>query len=70
MEAREIRELTNEEIDAEIERAREELFNLRFRSSYEELENPSLLKDLRREIARLKTIRRERELRSVGDADA
>jgi large subunit ribosomal protein L29 len=70
MEAKDIRELTIDEIDLEIERAREELFKLRFRSAYEELENPSLLRELRRDIARMKTIRHERELAPTGDSDA
>ncbi len=59
MQASEIRELSREEIDEELERTQEELFNLRFRASYEELENPSLIRELRRNIARLMTIRGE-----------
>jgi large subunit ribosomal protein L29 len=70
MEAKEIRELTNDEIDVELERAREELFKLKFRAAYEELESPALLKELRRDIARMKTIRHERELEAAGDSDA
>lgn len=58
----EIRELTDEELREEIHRAEEELFRLRFRAAYEELENPSLLRTLRRDLARLKTIRHERTL--------
>ncbi len=59
MQANEIRELSLEEIDEELERTQEELFNLRFRASYEELENPSLIRELRRNVARLMTIRAE-----------
>jgi large subunit ribosomal protein L29 len=70
MEPKDIRELTNDEIDTEMERAQEELFNLRFRAAYEELENPSLLREVRREIARLKTIRHEREPQAAGEGDA
>jgi large subunit ribosomal protein L29 len=70
MDTKTIRELTTDEIDIEIERAQEEMFKLRFRAAYEELENPSLLKELRRNVARMKTIRHERELRAVGDSDA
>jgi len=70
MEAKDIRELTQEEIDIEIERAREELFKLRFRAAYEELENPALIRELRRDVARMKTIRHERELSAAGDSDA
>ena len=70
MEAKDIRELTQEEIDIVIDRAREELFKLRFRAAYEELENPTLIKELRRDVARMKTIRHERELRAAGESDA
>ncbi len=70
MEAKDIRELTNDEIDVELERARDELFKLKFRAAYEELEDPSLLRELRRDIARMKTIRHERELAAAGDSDA
>ena len=56
----EIRELTDAEIEEEIERAEEEIFRLKFRKSYQELDNPALLKTRRRDLARLKTIRHER----------
>lgn len=69
MDAREIRELTDEELQEEIERAEEELFRLRFRSAYEELENPSLLRTLRRGLATLKTIRHERRLAAKDGGD-
>jgi len=70
MDAKDIREMTQDEIDIEIERAREEIFKLRFRGAYEELENSALLRELRRDVARMKTIRHERELRAAGDSDA
>ena len=70
MDAKDIRELTRDEIDIEIERAQEEIFKLRFRAAYEELENPALLKELRRDIARMKTIQHERALQAAGDSDA
>jgi large subunit ribosomal protein L29 len=60
----EIRDLTDEEIREQITQAREELFRLRFRSATQQLENPSLLKGLRRDIARFNTILRERELKN------
>ncbi len=69
MDTREIRELTIDEIDAEVEKAREELFRLRYRASYEELENPALLRQLRRQISRLLTIRQENEPRAAGETD-
>lgn len=58
--AMEIREFTDEELDEELTRAKDEIARLRYRAAFEELENPSLLRTLRREIARLKTVRSER----------
>jgi large subunit ribosomal protein L29 len=57
-----IRDLSNDEIVEQIAQAKEELFRLRFRSATQELESPALIKGLRRDIARMKTILREREL--------
>jgi large subunit ribosomal protein L29 len=62
MDAEAIRELTDEEIAEEIRQAEEELFRLRFRKAYQELESSALLRTRRRELARLKTIQRERQL--------
>ncbi len=62
MTAAEIRDMTAEEIQERIVQAREELFRLRFRSATQELENPALLRQLRRDVARMKTVLREREL--------
>ena len=62
MNATDIRDLSVEEIQDKMTEAREELFRLRFRSATQQLENPSLIKSLRREIARMRTILREREL--------
>ncbi len=62
MKAVDVRELTTEEIHSRIEQLQEELFRLRFRAATMELENPMLLRTLRRDVARLKTVLREREL--------
>jgi large subunit ribosomal protein L29 len=62
MSAETIRELTDEEIREEIRQAEEELFRLRFRKAYQELESSAVLRERRRDLARLKTIQREREL--------
>ncbi|MEI3530549.1 MAG: 50S ribosomal protein L29 [Bacilli bacterium] len=59
----EIRELTNEEILKKIEETKEELFNLRFSQATGNLEKPSRINDLRKLVARMKTILRERELK-------
>jgi large subunit ribosomal protein L29 len=66
MKATEIRDMTRDEIAARVEQLREELFRLRFRSATQELENPMLLRTLRKDIARMNTILRERELQSEG----
>jgi len=60
--AADLREMSVEEINDQIANAKEELFRLRFRGATQELESPSLVKSLRRDIARMKTILREREL--------
>jgi len=61
-----VRDLTTDEITARIEQLQEELFRLRFRRATMELENPMLLRTIRRDIARLRTVLRERELTSGG----
>ena len=55
-------DLTNEEILAKIEEYKEELFNLRFSQATGNLEKPSRIRELRKLVARMKTILREREL--------
>ena len=52
----EIRELTNEEITKKIDECKEELFNLRFSQATGNLEKPSRIKELRKLVARMKTI--------------
>ena len=66
MKAEDIREWDDTEITARLKELREEQFKLRFQSSIMELENPSLLRHIRRDIARLKTVQRERELAQNG----
>jgi large subunit ribosomal protein L29 len=62
MKAEDIREWDEVEIEARVKELKEEQFRLRFQASMMQLENPTLLKSIRRDIARLKTILREREL--------
>ncbi|MGD2152120.1 MAG: 50S ribosomal protein L29 [Gemmatimonadales bacterium] len=64
----EIRELADADIERTIEELKDELFQLRLRSTYEEIENPMKIRQVRRDIARLKTIKRERELQAARDA--
>ena len=58
----ELRELTSEELRKKIEEYKEELFNLRFSQATGNLEKPSRIRELRKLVARMKTILREREL--------
>ena len=61
MKMMELRELTNEELQQKYEDFREELFNLRFQKAMNRLENPLRVKDVRRDIARIKTLITERQ---------
>jgi len=58
----EMRRLTDQELLREGDDRMKALFNLRYQSGTEQLENPSLVRVTRREIARIKTLLREREL--------
>ena len=62
MKINEIRKLTDAEILKEIDTAKEELFNLRFSQATGNLEKPSRINELRKLVARMKTVLREREL--------
>lgn len=62
MKASEFRNLTTAEIEQKIAGFKEELFNLRFQSATGQLDNPMQIKRVRKEIARAKTVLREREL--------
>ena len=62
MTIKDIREKTNAELENEIETLKEELFNLRFQQATGNLENPARIKQVRKTIARIKTVITEREL--------
>lgn len=64
MNVSEIRELTEEEIRERVQQLEEERFRLRFRAATTQLENPMLLRTIRRDIARLKTVLREQQTSS------
>ncbi|MFN2629743.1 MAG: 50S ribosomal protein L29 [Gaiellaceae bacterium] len=59
--ARDLKELSDEELDRKLHETRQELFNLRFQSATGALENSARLTYAKREIARILTIRNERE---------
>jgi large subunit ribosomal protein L29 len=60
--AKEFRNMTTAEIEQKLSSLKEELFNLRFQMATGQLENPTRIKRVRKDIARAKTILREREL--------
>jgi large subunit ribosomal protein L29 len=62
MKAEDLRELTTEELQAKLKELEEEVFNLKFQVASQQLENTARLKDSRRDIARLKTVMREKAL--------
>ncbi len=62
MKSNELRELSDEDLKALIAEYKEELFNLRFSQATGTLEKPHRIKELRKAVARIKTILREREI--------
>jgi large subunit ribosomal protein L29 len=60
--AHEMRTLTDDDLEEKLRAAKEELFNLRFQAATGQLESHGRLRQVRREIARIYTILREREL--------
>lgn len=64
MKANQVHDMTNEELANKLVSLKEELFNLRFRHATGQLENPNLLNTVKKDIARVKTVIRERELKA------
>jgi large subunit ribosomal protein L29 len=62
MKAEEIRDWDEIEIEAQLKELKEEQFKLRFQLSMMELENPNLCRQVKRDIARIETVKKEREL--------
>ena len=62
MEMNKIREMSDMELNAELLKMKKDLFNLRFQHVTGQLENPLKLREMKRDIARIKTIIREKEL--------
>lgn len=63
MKTKDLREMTNEELLKQIDDLKTELFNLRFQLATGQLDNPARIREVRKGIARGKTIIRERELK-------
>ena len=67
MKINELRKLTNEDLNKKITESKKELLDLRIKQSTGSLEKPSKIHELRKDIARMKTILRERELSEGGE---
>jgi len=65
MELKKIREMTEAELTAELKKKKSELFNLRFQHVTGQLENPIKMRDVKKDIARVKTIIREKEIKNA-----
>ena len=68
MKAAEIRELSADDLQAKLKEARAELFNLRFQLAINQLENPMRIKAVKKDIARVKTVIRQNELKDSAEA--
>jgi large subunit ribosomal protein L29 len=62
MKAKEIKEMSDQEMDTKLLDLSETLFNLRFQNKAGQLENPRRMEQVKRDIARVKTIKRQREI--------
>ena len=62
MKASEIKYLTDPELETKLSELKAELFNLRFQLAVNQLDNPTRIKSVKKDIARIKTIQREREI--------
>ena len=68
MNAKEIRELNNAKLNEKLGELKEELFNLRFQLAINQLENPMRIVAVKKDIARIKTVIRENELKDSTNA--
>lgn len=67
MELKKMRDMSELELNVELKKMKQELFNLRFQHVTGQLENPIKMRDAKKQIARVKTIIREKELAKVQD---
>ena len=66
MHTHEIRELSSDQLDEELKKSRRELMNLRFRAATNQLPDSNEPNQVRKTIARLQTVARERQIQEVG----
>lgn len=64
MKVKDIRDLSNAELQQKLDGMKDELFNLRFQLATGQLENPMRIREVRKTIAQIKTIVREREVKA------
>ena len=69
MKATELRNMTSEELNGKLKELKEELFNLRFQHAINQLTNPVRINLVKKDIARVKTVIREKEIAAAGGAD-
>jgi large subunit ribosomal protein L29 len=69
-EAKDLRELTDDELLGRLREGKDELFNLRFQVATGQLDNNRRLQTVRRDIARIYTVMRERELAAIANGAA
>lgn len=70
MTATELRELPDDELRVKLDESKEELFNLRFQVVTGQLDNPRRIKEVKREIARVLTVMRERDIAATRENEA
>lgn len=68
MKASEVRELSTEELESKLKDLKAELFNLRFQLSINQLDNPMRIQAVKKDIARIKTVLTENELKDSAKA--
>ena len=68
MKVKEMKELSNAELNEKLGKLKEELFNLRFQLAINQLENPMRIVAVKKDIARIKTIIRENEIKDSANA--
>ena len=68
MKASELRELTSAELENKLQSLKEELFNLCFQLTINQLDNPMRIKAVKKDIARVQTVIRQNELAEQADA--
>ncbi len=66
MKVSEIRKLKNEEIETKVKETKKELLNLRIKNATGSLEKPSKIREMKKDVARMLTILKEREMDSTG----